>query len=103
MIFWALVSNLMVVACVLAANYLDRRAIEAGASGLRWRRHYGRLSWPTCRFSTLSRAALAQCCTCQGKESQLCWVMREEWGFRFFICTAGAIPVVVVFILLFKK
>ena len=39
MIFWAFVSNLMVVVCVLAANYLDRRAIEAGASGLRWRRH----------------------------------------------------------------
>ncbi len=30
-------------------------------------------------------------------------MMREEWGFRFFICAAGAIPVVVVFILLFKS
>ena len=53
-------------------------------------------------FDTVSRRT-GTSCTCQGKESQLCWVMREEWGFRFFICAAGAIPVVVVFILLFKK
>lgn len=59
----------------------------------------------TCGFSgfePLSQRALAQTAHGKGKNPGYAKMMREGWGFRFFIWVLGLAPVVLVAILLFK-